>query len=175
MNDNTLLATMGWRGMAGALGLGLILSTGGAFAQSSAPAPAATSAGSTTAAPAMKAESSGAASEQHGIEGLIAHLHDTLKITPQQESAWQAVANVMRENAEELTRLAKKRSEQAKTATAVDDLKSYVEISEAHARGTKKLLPAFETLYQDMSPEQRHLADEEFRGHFREHHHRAHS
>jgi protein CpxP len=169
MNKNTVGAVeIGWRGAAGALGLGLMLAASGSFAQSSTMAPAAPPAG-----PAMRGAPMQPGSHERGIDGLIAHLHDSLKITPQQESAWQSVATVMRENAEELTQLSKKRSEQAKTASAVDDLKSYVEISEAHARGTKKLLPAFETLYQSMSPEQQHLADEEFRGHFRNHHHRA--
>jgi protein CpxP len=108
-----------------------------------------------------------------GIDALIQHLHDSFKITPQQEPQWQNVATVMRENAETLSNLAKERSERAKTATALDDLKSYAKISEAHAAATKRLIPAFQALYDSMSPEQKQAADAEFRDHFREHHHQA--
>jgi len=110
---------------------------------------------------------------KEGIDALIQHLHDSLKITPQQEPQWQNVANVMRENAETLNNLVKERSERAKTANALDDLKSYAKISEAHTAATKRLIPAFQALYDSMSPEQKQTADAEFRDHFREHHHEA--
>ncbi len=97
-------------------------------------------------------------------------MHDTFKITPAQEPQWQAVAKVMRENAEELAGLTKTRSEHAATASALDDLKSYAEISAAHAMGTQRLIPAFAALYDGMSAEQKQAADTEFRGHFRHHH-----
>jgi len=111
--------------------------------------------------------------KEAGIEAMVQHLHDSLKITPQQEPQWQNVATVMRDNAETLNNLVKERSEHAKTATALDDLKSYARISEAHAAATKRLIPAFEALYDSMSPEQKQTADAEFRDHFREHHHHA--
>lgn len=70
----------------------------------------------------------------------------------------------MRENAETMSRLAQERAEHAQTATALDDLKSYAEISEAHADGTKRMIQAFQALYDSMSPEQKNAADAEFRG-----------
>jgi protein CpxP len=81
---------------------------------------------------------------------------------------------VMRDNAQTLSNLAKARSEHAKTATAIDDLKSYAEISEAHAAGTRRMIPVFQALYDHMSPEQKTAADAEFREHFHEHQHHAH-
>ena len=106
-----------------------------------------------------------------GVDGLISHLHQALKITPAQESQFQKLADVMRENAETMSAQAKKRADNAKTISAVDDLKSYAEISEEHAQGTKKMIPAFQALYDSMSDDQKKAADEEFREHYAGHHH----
>ena len=107
-----------------------------------------------------------------GVGGLIAHLHQELKITPAQEALFQKLADVMRENAETMSTLAKKRADAAQTMTAVDDLKSYAEISEAHAEGSKKMIAAFQPLYDSMSDDQKKTADAEFREHYATHHHR---
>ncbi len=107
-----------------------------------------------------------------GVNGLIAHLHEKFQITPAQEPLFQKLAEVMRENAETMSALAKKRADSAKTSTAVDDLKSYSEISEAHAAGTKKMIPAFQALYDSLSDAQKKAADDEFREHYSQHHHR---
>ena len=123
---------------------------------------------------AAQAPASHPGKERAGIDALIDHLHDNFKITAQQEPLWQNVAKVMRENAQTLSNLAKGRSEHAKTATAIDDLKSYAEISEAHAAGTRRMIPVFQALYDSMSPEQKSAADAEFREHFHEHQHHAH-
>ena len=42
---------------------------------------------------------------------------------------------------------------------AVDDLRSYEQLTEAQVDGIKKLLPAFETLYASMSDDQKKNAD----------------
>jgi hypothetical protein len=42
-------------------------------------------------------------------------------------------------------------------------MKQYAEITQAHADGTKKLVDAFEPLYNSFSPEQKKLADTTFR------------
>ncbi len=105
-----------------------------------------------------------------GVNRLITHLHQELKITPAQESLFQKVADVMRENAETMGSMAKQRADAAKTATAVDDLKSYAAISDAHADGTKKMITAFQPLYDSMSEDQKKTADQEFRDHYATHH-----
>ena len=46
---------------------------------------------------------------------------------------------------------------------AVDDLKSYSEITEAHARGLKRFISVFEPLYASMSDAQKKDADTLFR------------
>jgi hypothetical protein len=106
--------------------------------------------------------------EAPGIDAQVDHLHDSLKITAEQETLWRGVTDVMRENAETMSRLAQVRAEHAQTATAIDDLKSYAEISEAHAAATKRMIPVFQALYDSMSLEQKKAADAEFRGRLRE-------
>jgi len=98
------------------------------------------------------------------VEARIVEMHAKLKITPAQEDQWAQVALVMRENAKSLDALTRSRSEHAKTMTAVDDLKSYGEIADAHADGIKKLTPVFAALYAGMSDAQKKEADAIFRG-----------
>jgi hypothetical protein len=45
---------------------------------------------------------------------------------------------------------------------AVDNLKSYDQITDAHAEGLKKITPDFEKLYNQMSPAQKKTADSVF-------------
>jgi len=106
--------------------------------------------------------------DKDSVEAHIKNLHDKFQITAAQEGQWKKVADVMRDNADRITSLARARSERASRMTAVDDLKSYAEITEAHETGVAKLLPVFTTLYNDMSDTQRKAADAEFR----ERHHR---
>jgi hypothetical protein len=103
------------------------------------------------------------ASRADRVEARIKDLHDRLKITPEQEEQWKNVAQVMRDNAAAMEPLIKARREKAKTVTAVGDLKSYAEITEAHADGLKKFIPVFESLYNSMSDEQKKNADVIFR------------
>ena len=110
----------------------------------------------------------------HGVDGLIAHLHEEFMVTPAQEDLFQKLAAVMREDADTMSALAKRRSDGAKSNSAVDDLKSYAEIAEAHAEGTKRMIPVFQALYDSMSDEQKKAADVEFREHYAAHHHHMH-
>ncbi len=97
------------------------------------------------------------------VEQRIKDLHTKLKITKEQEDLWNKVVQVMRENEKTMMDLRKARSEKAKTMTAVDDLKSYGEIVQAHADGLKKFTPVFEALYDKMSDAQKKNADTLFR------------
>jgi len=121
-------------------------------------------------ASAANAAQSAPKSAARGVDGLIAHLHQAFAITPAQEKLFQALADVMRENAATMSSLAKRRVEGSGGMTAVDDLKSYSELSEAHADGTRKMIPAFQALYDSMSDAQKKAADEEFREHYSSHH-----
>jgi hypothetical protein len=93
----------------------------------------------------------------------IQDMHTRLKITVAQEEQWAKVAEVMRENAKVMDDLTQARMDRAATMTAVDDLKSYGEITGAHADGIKKLTPMFAVLYDSMSAPQKAEADALFR------------
>ncbi|MEJ0043246.1 MAG: Spy/CpxP family protein refolding chaperone [Rhizomicrobium sp.] len=72
----------------------------------------------------------------HGYGAVAArhvkHLHDQLKITPDQEAQWSGVAQVMLDNAAAMDGAMRDRARSAATMTAVDDLNSY----QANRRGT---------------------------------------
>jgi periplasmic protein CpxP/Spy len=57
--------------------------------------------------------------------------------------------------------IAKRRQNRGKM-TAVDDLGSYEEVAETHVAGLQKLIPAFQALYDTMSPDQKKNADAAF-------------
>jgi hypothetical protein len=109
----------------------------------------------------------GAASRGDRVEARIKELHAKLSITPAQEELWGNVTQVMRDNAKTMETLIKARSAHMMAMNAVDDLKSYGEIAEAHADGLKKFIPAFEPLYGSMSDTQKKNADAIFHHHGR--------
>ena len=97
------------------------------------------------------------------IEQRITTLHAELKITPAQETKWQAVAQVMRDNAASMEKLASDKASQSKTEmTAVEDLQTYQQFAQAHVDGLKKLVSVFETLYDSMPQSQKSVADQVF-------------
>jgi len=124
----------------------------GAFAQASAPA----ATGTPPSAP-MKHSMTNA-----GVESHIKDLHSKLKITSAEEDQWNKVAQVMRDNAAQMTDLMSKREANQYTMTAVDDLNSYGDIAQAHADGVKKLSAVFEPLYSSMPDAQKKTADAVF-------------
>jgi protein CpxP len=97
------------------------------------------------------------------VEARIANMHAKLKITQAQEDQWAKAAEVLRDNEKAIEPLIKARKENSKSMTAVDDLKSYGEITDAHAVGIKKFTPVFATLYDSMSDAQKKEADALFR------------
>jgi hypothetical protein len=102
----------------------------------------------------------------------IKDLRAKLKITSTQEEQWSKVAQTMLEDAKTMDALTQTRVEHAKDITAVDDLKSYGEIAEAHANGIKKLIPVFTDLYASMTDEQKKTADAFFREGSHKHKHK---
>ena len=94
------------------------------------------------------------------VEVNIATLHQRLQITPAQEAQFNAVANVMRENARAE---AGAPQQPPAGATAIDDLRAYIRYSEVELAGWKRMLPALEALYATLSPTQKKAADAAFR------------
>jgi periplasmic protein CpxP/Spy len=97
------------------------------------------------------------------VEARIKDLHAGLKITSAQEDQWNKVTQVMRDNAKIMDALNQARFEKAKDMSAVEDLKSYSEVAQAHADELKNFIPVFEELYAGMSDDQKKAADILFR------------
>jgi len=95
------------------------------------------------------------------VDDRIKELHETLDVTPAQEPKWRKVSQVMRQNEKSIHKLVEARHEK-ENATAVEDLKSYERIAYAHDQGLRKLIPAFETFYKSLTPDQKSNADNMF-------------
>jgi len=97
------------------------------------------------------------------VEQRITQLHADLKITPDLESKWNSVAQAMRDNATNMDKLmAEKRQQAPQNMTAVDDLQTYQEFTQAHLDGLKNLTSSFKSLYSAMSDQQKKNADQVF-------------
>jgi protein CpxP len=92
-------------------------------------------------------------------EDRIKDIHEKLHITADQEPKFDKLAEVMRANAKDMSEAVEKREMAEKTTTALDDLKAYQKIAQAHADGLKDLVPAFESLYSGLSDSQKKEAD----------------
>jgi len=94
------------------------------------------------------------------VEQRIVSLKAALKITPDQEPKWTAVAQAMRDSSVQMEKLvATKRAIPPEKTTAVDDLKTYQEFTEVRLDGLKKVNSAFKSLYDSMPAEQKKNAD----------------
>lgn len=160
--------TRGSVAAAALLGAAMLVAPALAFAApqliAQASAPATPSAESPSTAPAAPKAASHVNRAVHRtspsvVEKRIASMHKRLKITSSQETAWDAVAQAMRNDAQQMNTLIRERQAQVGSLNAVQDLQSYEKISEAHVDGLHKLVPAFQTLYGQLSPEQQKTAD----------------
>ena len=97
------------------------------------------------------------------VEARIKDLHKKLHITDAQKPQWDALTTVMRNNAQVMVDLQKQRTADAQTQSAVDVVKSYQSVIEAHEVGMQKFVPPFEALYNSMSDAQKKTADSLFR------------
>lgn len=105
--------------------------------------------------------------KSEAVEARIKELHNRLHITAAQQNQWDNLVQVMRDNAKTMYDLEQQRKEEAGSMTAVDAVKSYQEVIEAHEAGMAKFIPAFQALYDSMSPAQKKTADAMFRGRVR--------
>ncbi len=98
-----------------------------------------------------------------GIEQRITQLHAELKITPDQESKWNSVAQAMRDNAGNMDKLIAQHKQQGPTnMTAVDELDANQQFAQVHLDGLKNFTSAFKSLYDAMSDPQKKNADQVF-------------
>ena len=121
--------------------------------------------GTTGMAPSTAAKPTAAAPEAKtsGVEQQITQLHSELKISSDQESKWNSVAQAMRDNAANLQKLIGEKQQQgAQNVTAVDDLETNQQFVQAHLDGLKNFTSAFKSLYDSMSDQQKKNADQVF-------------
>ena len=101
-------------------------------------------------------------SKPETVDQRISELKAALKIKPDQETKWQAVADAMRQNAGAMDKLVQEKRAKAATMTAVDDLETYQDFTKAHLDGLKNLTSAFKSLYDSMPADQKKNADQVF-------------
>jgi hypothetical protein len=117
-----------------------------------------------SAAPRNPAAAGATETKGESVEQRITALHAALKITPDQDAKWKAVAQAMRENAAAMDKLvAETQKTPRQTMTAVDDLNMYQKFAQAHVDGLKNLIDDFKALYAAMPDSQKKNADEVFR------------
>jgi protein CpxP len=100
------------------------------------------------------------------IEGRIAYLKAELKITDAQQPQFDAVANVMRDNAKAMhDAFQSLRGDRSQPQTALSRMEARAKFAQLRADDEAKMLAAFRPLYQAMSPDQQKVADEMFEHH----------
>lgn len=92
------------------------------------------------------------------LEANIAELRQRLAITPAQEPQFNALANVMRENARSMPA-----APPPTTLSAVEGLQLAIQYGQQEVNGMRRMLPALQALYATLSPTQRQVADQVFR------------
>jgi protein CpxP len=97
------------------------------------------------------------------VESRIKTLRSQLKITPEQEAAWNDVAQAMRDNAKVMVDLRQQQDEAIDTATAPQMIDTYGKTMETHAENIQKFSDVFQKLYNGMSDAQKKTADAVFR------------
>jgi len=108
-------------------------------------------------------ENAGKTSRGPDVEMRIKTLRTELKITPEQESAWNDVAEAMRDNAKSMDDIRTRQAAEEKTASAPDMITAYGKTMDAQAEAIHKFASTFQPLYDSMSETQKKTADSVFR------------
>lgn len=93
----------------------------------------------------------------------LGRLYATLRITQGQQQAWNQFANTSLQNATTLDRLYRQRRDTLSSMNAVQNMQTFTQIQLQQAQDMQRLLPAFQQLYAELSPQQRQAADDMFR------------
>ena len=147
----------------------IIMTAGPVCAQTTIPSPQAEA--PQAEAPKAEAPKAGAPGAEHPktaharVDKRIAQMKRQLKITPTQQSDWEAFAQVMRDNVATIDKAYKERAATLATMSAPDNLRNFGQIEQARAQGVQTLAASFQTLYDAMSDTQKKTADTMFRNH----------
>jgi protein CpxP len=101
------------------------------------------------------------ASRDQQVEAQLKQLQQELAITDAQKAQFDAFGQVMRSNAQAMDS-AMQQEQQNPPKNAVDDLKSVQHLAETQLDGLKRLVPAFQALYDSLSDQQKKKADTVF-------------
>lgn len=100
------------------------------------------------------------------IDGMLGYVKAELKITADQEQAWQNFASVVRDNmkaraeAWQARRQAWQQSRDGKLPTVTERIDSQLQNMEQRTDSFKKMAEAAKTLYAQLTPEQQARADQ---------------
>lgn len=94
------------------------------------------------------------------VEGQIADLRRRLNITTAQQAQFDALAQVMRQNAQEMDKLAAQQPRGK--ASAVEAVRSAQQVAQEDAAALGRLLPPLEALYGTLSDQQKRTVDQLF-------------
>ena len=130
----------------------MLLASGPAFAQTPGPA---------VAAPSGNADTPPAVDPR--VDQRITAMHEKLKITPAEQSDWDAFAEVMRSNMTSIDQAYQQRRASVSTMSAPENMRNFAQIEQERAQGIQKLAASFQTLYDVMSDDQKKTADSLFR------------
>lgn len=100
-----------------------------------------------------------AAKRIDAVKQRITELHSALKITTAQSPQWNALAQVMQDNAEATGKRMHQLKSAATTMNAQQNMQAYAELAQEHATNMQKLSAAFTALYDVLSDDQKATAD----------------
>lgn len=125
--------------------------------------PQATSPGANATAQAAPGNGAPTQTLEQMAEQRIQELHTKLGITRKEEPKWNKFAQVMRSNARALDHAYQQRAEKIESMNALENMRSYASIERMRANDVQKLIAPFQSLYAEMSAQQKQQANELFR------------
>jgi hypothetical protein len=93
----------------------------------------------------------------------LTELRNILGITASEQPAWNQFAETALGNARTLDQLYRQRAETLPSMNAVQNMRSFAQIESQKASNVQRALPAFESLYAELTPGQRQAADQVLR------------
>jgi hypothetical protein len=110
--------------------------------------------------PPARPPAAGAGDQQ--VERQIGDLRRRLNITAAQQGQFEALAQAMRQNAQEAAGMMQQEQQAGggRARGAVEDLRAAAQLADAQAAGLRRLLPPLEALYAGLSDQQKRTADQ---------------
>ena len=100
---------------------------------------------------------------QAHVDQRIEAMRTALHISGNENQAFNRFAQVMHENASAMSKLVQQRASELQSMSALDNMRSYEKLANQHAEDVRRLTAAFQTLYEQLTPEQKQQADQMFR------------